>query len=62
VVALSTGTTIIRTAVFSRELVRLLSDMYEEETAAHGYPPSHIFNVHEPGKLGFTINIQTFLH
>ena len=40
-----TGTSTARATGFSKEQVGIFFDLYEEELAAHDYPPSRIFNV-----------------
>ena len=44
-----TGTSTARDTGFSKEQVGIWFDLYEKELAAHGYPPSPIFNVDETG-------------
>jgi hypothetical protein len=43
------GTSTARATGFSKEDVGIVFDLYEEELAAHDYPPSIIFNVDETG-------------
>jgi hypothetical protein len=44
-----TGTSTARVTGFSTEQLGIFFGLYENELAAHDYPPSRIFNVEETG-------------